>query len=63
MMKAVPEISKAQLEVWEWKEKASLKLNKLKADERIAYIVNNTKHLVDRIKKAKEKNNTVTDSQ
>jgi malonyl CoA-acyl carrier protein transacylase len=62
-MKTVPEISKAQVEVWEWKEKASLKLNKLKADERIACIVNSTKHLVDRIKKAKEKNSAVIGNQ
>ena len=37
-MKTTPEISKAQAEVWEWKEKASEKLNKLSKEERINYL-------------------------
>ena len=37
-MKTTPEISNAQAEVWEWKEKASEKLNQLSKDERIDYL-------------------------
>ena len=37
-MKTTPEISTAQTEVWEWKEKASEKLNKLSKEQRIDYL-------------------------
>ena len=37
-MKTTPEISAAQTEVWEWKEKASEQLNKLSKEQRIDYL-------------------------
>ena len=46
-------ISKAQTEVWEWKEKAYNQIKHLSPKERIRFILLQTKELVDKIKLAK----------
>jgi hypothetical protein len=46
-------ISKAQIEVWEWKEKAFRELEKVPVDERIEYISKKTQNTIERIKKRK----------
>ena len=46
-------ISKAQLEVWEWKEKAYEEIKNMSQAERIAFIRKQTKDLVARIKNKK----------
>ncbi len=46
-------ISKAQTEVWEWKEKAYNQIMHLPKSERIQFILLQTKEMVDRIKKNK----------
>ena len=52
-MKTTPEISKAQAEVWEWKEKASEKLNKLSKEERIKYLTKQKAAFLNQIKALK----------
>jgi hypothetical protein len=45
-------ISKAQLEVWEWKEKAWLQIKDMPLQKGIEFILEQTKPLADEIKKA-----------
>ena len=47
-------VSKAQLEVWEWKEKAYHAMKHLSPHEQLAYIHEQTKELRERIKKKKQ---------
>ena len=47
-------ISKAQLEVWEWKEKAFRELEKVPVVKRIEYIFKKTQNTIERIKKRKQ---------
>jgi hypothetical protein len=47
-------ISKAQLEVWEWKEKAYEEMKHLTTREQMNFIHDQTKELVERIKKKKQ---------
>jgi len=47
--------SKAQLEVWEWKEKLSKELNKIPLHEQQKYIHDKTKGIVSRLKAAKRR--------
>ncbi len=47
-------VSKAQLEVWEWKEKAYEEMKHLTTSEQMKFIHEQTKELVERIKKKKE---------
>ena len=47
-------ISKSQLEVWEWKENLSKEINNLPSDKILDYLVNKHKKTVDAIKKRKE---------
>jgi len=46
--------SKAQLEVWEWKDKAYEEIKHMSQDERIAFIRKETEALVTRIKGKKK---------
>jgi hypothetical protein len=46
--------SKAQLEVWEWKEKAYEEIKHLSTREQMKFIHEQTKELVDRLKKKKQ---------
>jgi hypothetical protein len=48
-------ISKAQKEVWEWKEKAYEELKHLSTAEQIVVIHEQTKELSERIRKIKQK--------
>ena len=48
-------ISKAQLEVWEWKEKAYELIKDLPKDKQIDFILSQTKEIVERIKANKKK--------
>ena len=48
-------ISKAQLEVWEWKEKAYEEIKHLSTREQINLIHTQTKELVERIRRKKKK--------
>ena len=48
-------ISKAQVEVWEWKEKAYEQIKNLSKEERIKFLINQTKEIVTRINNAKTK--------
>ena len=48
-------ISKAQLEVWEWKERAFEELKKIPEKERVDYIMKKVKKTIDEIKKNKKK--------
>lgn len=48
-------ISKAQTEVWEWKEKASEELNKLSKEERIASLKKYEKTFLEHFKKNNQK--------
>ena len=50
-METTSKISKAQTEVWEWKEKASEELNKLSKEERIAFMKKYEKAFLERFKK------------
>ena len=50
-MKTKP--SKAQQEVWEWKENLSKELLKRPEKERVAYILEKTKKTVEKLKKHK----------
>lgn len=47
-------ISKAQLEVWEWKEKAYFLIKELPKEEQIKFILRQTKETVERIKAKKK---------
>ncbi len=47
-------ISKAQLEVWEWKEKAYEEMKHLSTAEQMSLIHEQTKELVEIIKKKKQ---------
>jgi hypothetical protein len=47
-------ISKAQLEVWEWKEKAYETIRHLSKKERMEAIVKNTKEAIRKINEAKK---------
>jgi hypothetical protein len=46
-----PKTSKAQLEVWEWKERLSEKLGELPAGERIAYVEKMTSRTIEELRK------------
>lgn len=48
-------VSKAQLEVWEWKEKAYEEMKHLSTREQIRYIHDQTKELADRLRLKKKK--------
>lgn len=48
-------ISKAQLEVWEWKEKAYAKIKDLPKGEVLKYIIDDTKGLEKKIEDSKNK--------
>lgn len=48
-------LSKAQLEVWEWKEKAWQEIKDLPKEEQLSYIVSQTRETVAMIKAAKLK--------
>lgn len=54
-METTSKISKAQTEVWEWKEKASAKLNKLSKEERIAYLKEKEAAFKNHLKKKTKK--------
>ena len=47
-------VSKAQLEVWEWKEKAYEEMKHLSTRDQMQLIHEQTKKLVERIKKNKQ---------
>ena len=47
-------ISKAQIEVWEWKEKAFKEIEKIPENERINYIIKKTRKIIEKIKKRKQ---------
>jgi hypothetical protein len=47
-------ISKAQLEVWEWKERAFKSLEEIPEEERVKYIFSKTNTTISRLKKLKE---------
>jgi hypothetical protein len=44
-------VSKAQLEVWEWKEKAYNQIKDMSLDKGIDFIMEQTRHISDKIKK------------
>jgi hypothetical protein len=46
-------ISKAQVEVWEWKEKAYEQIKNMTKEERIKFILSQTKDLAARLKRKK----------
>lgn len=50
-METTTKVSKAQTEVWEWKEKASEELNKLSKEERIASMKKYEKAFLEYFKK------------
>ncbi len=50
-------ISKAQLEVWEWKEKAWQETRNLPKEEQLPFILSQTQETVAMIQAAKAKNN------
>lgn len=54
-METITNISKAKKEVWEWKENASEKLNKLSKKERLSYLRKYETTFKDFFKKLKEK--------
>lgn len=47
-------ISKAQLEVWQWKERAYEEIKHLSTREQLCYIHEQTKALVEKFKRKKE---------
>ena len=51
-------VSEAQREVWEWKEKVSEELNALPPGERLKYIIEQTKDIVEEIKAKREAKKT-----
>ncbi len=48
-------ISKAQLEVWEWKEKAYQEIKDLPKAEQLKYILSQTKETVENAKSKKKR--------
>ena len=46
-------ISRAQEEVWEWKEKAFKNLEEIPEKQRVKYIYSKTKATIDKIRKNK----------
>lgn len=46
--------SKAQLEVWEWKENLNKEIKKLPKKKRIAYLVKRSKNTVEMMKRRKK---------
>lgn len=44
-------VSKAQLEVWEWKERAYEQIKNMSKEERIKFILAQTKDLAARLKR------------
>ncbi len=48
-------ISKAQLEVWRWKEKVYNKIKDLPPGKILSYIIKDTKEIEEQIKKYKRK--------
>ena len=46
-------ISKAQEEVWEWKEKAFKRLEEIPQRQRVKYISDSTRETIEKIKKNK----------
>ena len=46
-------ISKAQEEVWEWKEKAFKNLEEIPEKQRVKYISSKTKETIDKIRRNK----------
>lgn len=49
-------ISKAQIEVWEWKESLYEELKNIPENKRLDYIHRKTKHTVDKLKRSIKKN-------
>lgn len=47
-------ISKAQKEVWEWKEKVFKKLEKIPEKQRVKYIFSKTRDTIERIRRNKK---------
>jgi len=47
-------ISKSQLEVWDWKERAFKNIEDIPEDERVKYIFSKTNKTISRLKKLKE---------
>ena len=50
-----PKTSKAQLEVWEWKEKLYEEVKNLSGADRINYLLNKAHAAIKRLKERKEK--------
>ncbi len=48
-------VSKAQIEVWDWKEKVYQKIKDLPKGEVLKFIIAETKDLENKIKKSKQK--------
>jgi hypothetical protein len=53
-------ISKAQIEVWEWKEKAYSLIKDLPKEEQIKIILQQTKDIVEQIKARKKLNKSTS---
>ena len=49
-------VSKAQIEVWEWKDLVYEKLKNIPKNLRIEYIINDTKETMSKLKKSNEEN-------
>jgi predicted nuclease with TOPRIM domain len=47
-------VSKAQLEVWDWKEKAYEKMKLFSKKERVQAVINSTKDAINKIRKEKD---------
>ncbi|MFN0199936.1 MAG: hypothetical protein ACKVTZ_00360 [Bacteroidia bacterium] len=58
-----PKISKAQLEVWEWKEKAYEATKDMTMQERLAYINEHTKAIIEKFGKTRTLNRRNTSLQ
>lgn len=54
-------ISKAQLEVWEWKERAWQEIKDLPKEEQLPFVLSQTKDTVAMIREAKAKRQTSTE--
>ncbi len=48
-------VSKAQKEVWEWKQKAYEELKEIPEDKRVDYIREKVREVINRIKKNRQK--------
>ncbi|HLG34278.1 MAG TPA: hypothetical protein VI757_05305 [Bacteroidia bacterium] len=46
-------VSKAQLEVWEWKEKLYEELKNIPESKRIGYLIDKVKNTVEKLRKKK----------